>query len=550
MSGGSLRGERARTPLEQELSDALTALAAERAARVDAEARYLAATRQLCSTREAEDQQRRLADELAETVRVTELFTGVLAHDLRTPLSAIVVGAELLGSCDDPGTRGVAARLMSSSERMTRMIDQLLDFTQIRLGSGIPLEPHRCDVVTLIQHIVDEIHTTHPDQVATITKQGETRGVWDEDRLSQAFSNLIGNAAHHGAGSIAISVIGGPADVRIAIHNAGAIPEERIPGLFEPMTGSRMRRDGSRGLGLGLYITHEITRMHGGSLEVASNPTAGTTFTLTIPRLVPDRTDEDLAAAHDREVERDDQLVAYDEHIRLQHAEEAIRSRDEFLAIVSHELKTPLTSVQLQLESVRMRLGDTDPQLATMVSRACEGGERLAQMIEMLLDVSSPGALQLTPETFDLANAMQDVLARFQSRAAKAGCVIVSDLHTPVLGCWDRARVAQAVTNLLTNAIKFAPRAPIEVALSCRDDEAVLEVRDQGPGVDARDQNRIFHRFERAASVRHYGGLGLGLWLTREIVAAHHGSVHVQETPGGGAWFTLRLPRKSSETPS
>jgi len=133
---------------------------------------------------------------------------------------------------------------------------------------------------------------------------------------------------------------------------------------------------------------------------------------------------------------------------------------------------------------------------------------------------------------------------RFQEEASRAGCAIELSLVEDATGMWDRSRLEQVATNLLSNAIKYGPGHPIEVVVSAESERASVAVSDQGIGVDPEDAARIFHRFERAVSARHYGGLGLGLYIARQIAEAHGGQIAVAERPGGGSTFTLTLPRR------
>ncbi len=233
-----------------------------------------------------------------------------------------------------------------------------------------------------------------------------------------------------------------------------------------------------------------------------------------------------------------------EEKLRLAQAQEALRLRDEFLSIASHELKTPLTALQVQLEALSLRAGTMDEKLASKVRRATRSSERLAELIETLMDVSriATGRFELNPQRFDLAEAVSEVVERLCDAASKASCELSAKTEGPMPGTWDRLRIEQVLTNLLSNAMKYAAGAPVDVSLTRDGERAVLEVRDKGPGLPEGDLQRIFGRFERAASIRHYGGMGLGLYVVREIVEAHGGTVTAQNAPGGGAHFTVRLP--------
>jgi len=227
---------------------------------------------------------------------------------------------------------------------------------------------------------------------------------------------------------------------------------------------------------------------------------------------------------------------------------EAIRARDEFLSIASHELRTPLTPLRLQLETLRRtaeRMAPDDRFLERM-DVALRQTQRLSKLVENLLDVSriTSGRMSLELEQCNLSAVAREVAERFQEEASRAGCAIELSLVEDATGMWDRSRLEQVATNLLSNAIKYGPGHPIEVVVSAESERASVAVSDQGIGVDPEDAARIFQRFERAVSARHYGGLGLGLYIARQIAEAHGGQIAVAERPGGGSTFTLTLPRR------
>jgi PAS domain S-box-containing protein len=232
------------------------------------------------------------------------------------------------------------------------------------------------------------------------------------------------------------------------------------------------------------------------------------------------------------------------ERLRLAHAEEAVRLRDEFLSIAAHELNTPLASLHLQLQGL-LRLGsELDPRVARKAGRALRSSLRLGELVADLLDSSQLATrhLELRREPFALADAVRQVADRLREPAAAAGCVLTVSIDDEAPGVWDRLRVEQVVTNLLANAVKYAAATPIRLRVGREAGEAVLSVEDRGPGIPEEALTRIFGRFERAVPVHHYGGLGLGLYVSREIVSAHGGSIAAQNLPGGGARFTVRLP--------
>jgi PAS domain S-box-containing protein len=238
-----------------------------------------------------------------------------------------------------------------------------------------------------------------------------------------------------------------------------------------------------------------------------------------------------------------------DERLQRVRAEEALRIRDEFLSIASHELKTPLTSLQIELYSMRERLAaqEGESRLSRKLDRAARNADRLAGLIDSLLDVAriATGRLTLKPERFDLVESIRVVIDDMKGTATRAGCHLVFEGPNPpgaIIGMWDRLRLEQVVMNLLANAIKYGAGYPVTVSLAAQGREAVLRVIDRGPGVAEKDLDRIFERFERASPMRHYGGLGLGLYVSREIVRGEHGTISVRNLPAGGACFEVRLP--------
>jgi PAS domain S-box-containing protein len=237
-------------------------------------------------------------------------------------------------------------------------------------------------------------------------------------------------------------------------------------------------------------------------------------------------------------------------------AQQAIRARDEFISIASHELRTPCTTIQLRLQSLQRSL-ERQPQQAVASGRvahdvkvALDQMARFTRLIDQLLDVSSLAAdrFKLEPAANDLGAIVSEVAARYAPAMTEAGCELSYQAPLrPVTGNWDRLRLEQVVTNLISNAIKYGPRKPIELRIEQSDGTARLTVRDQGIGISEHDQARVFEPFERAVSVRHYGGFGLGLWITRKIVEAHGGAIRVQSRPGEGSTFVVELPSDRDE---
>jgi PAS domain S-box-containing protein len=232
-------------------------------------------------------------------------------------------------------------------------------------------------------------------------------------------------------------------------------------------------------------------------------------------------------------------------------ARQAIAVRDEFLSIASHELRTPLTALQLQLQSVvrgAQRTPDArvpQERMLRAVDTATRQTERLAKLVDSLLDVSriTAGRLELEREPLDLAQVARDAVARLSSELRAAGCSVEIRADSGVVGSWDRMRVEQIVTNLLANAAKYGAGHPVEIEVEGDTRTARLRVRDHGIGIAKEALPRIFERFERAVSSRTFGGLGLGLYIVRQIVEAHGGTIRATSDPEEGTTFEVELPR-------
>jgi PAS domain S-box-containing protein len=248
----------------------------------------------------------------------------------------------------------------------------------------------------------------------------------------------------------------------------------------------------------------------------------------------------------------DRKLLAEERERLLERAREDLRARDVFLAIAAHELRTPLTPLRLEIEGLARAASHgklTTERAAERLPRAERQIARLERLVANLLDVSrlASGGFALSREELDLSTLVHDLAARHAGDLASAGCALRLDAPGPVRGTWDRLRVDQAVTNLLFNALTYGRGKPVTLALSATDASARIEVRDEGEGIAPEDHARIFQRFERATADRQAGGLGLGLWLAREIAEAHGGSVggsvSVESRRGEGARFVVTLPR-------
>lgn len=226
--------------------------------------------------------------QIQDSLRVNELFVAVLAHDLRSPLSAVVMGADLLSRAPDATTSQIATKIRTSGRRMGNLIDQLCDLSRARLAGGIPLTRREADLCAIVDRSVQEFQLAHPNRTITVKKKGEHKGHWDEERLEQVVANLVGNALRHGEASSAVSVTVSAEEqsVVFSVANAGMIPKEDQGNLFEPFKSKGKPGARREGLGLGLYIVQQIVEAHGGTVDVISE--AGkTTFRVKLPTVPP-----------------------------------------------------------------------------------------------------------------------------------------------------------------------------------------------------------------------------------------------------------------------
>jgi len=227
----------------------------------------------------------RRRQELSQALRLNEMFVGILGHDLRTPLSTIVTGAQMLERqlTDDRQLRNIG-RMRSAAGRMVRMIEQLLDLTRARSGGGLQIKREELNFEALARAAIEELRFSHPERQIHFNVRGDTQIRADGDRLQQVLSNLIGNAIRHGQGDSPITVdLACNEKVVLRIHNQGVIAPELLPILFDPFRGARTASSNG-GLGLGLFISEQIVRTHGGSVDVTSTAEEGTTFTVRLPR--------------------------------------------------------------------------------------------------------------------------------------------------------------------------------------------------------------------------------------------------------------------------
>ncbi|MGZ3784466.1 MAG: ATP-binding protein [Bdellovibrio sp.] len=245
---------------------------------------------------------------------------------------------------------------------------------------------------------------------------------------------------------------------------------------------------------------------------------------------------------------KDIEILANQLAQKTQSLREAVNYRDEFLSIASHELKTPLTSLKLQLQlserSFDLKKIFTEDDVKKFFSMSQKQIDALNHLVDELLDVTRirAGQIPLYYEEMNLTEVIKDAIEGFQGQLTSAHCPVELNMNGPILGYWDKSRVEQILINLVSNVIKYAPGKPFKVSLSQSHKMAILIVQDFGPGIPKDKQELIFQRFERATSLRNISGLGLGLFIVKRITDSLGGSIKLVSDIGKGSTFTVELP--------
>lgn len=251
------------------------------------------------------------------------------------------------------------------------------------------------------------------------------------------------------------------------------------------------------------------------------------------------------------EQSRREQEVLLDELRSTQaELEGAVRMRDDFMSIVSHELKTPLNSLILEVQLRKLQLGRnnleafSEERLRNMVDKDERQIQSLIRLIDDMLDVSRirTGKLSIRPSRTDLAQLVGNVVESFAAQMEACGCELQLERNEPIIGVWDAFRIEQVLANLLTNAMRYGAGKPVHVSVVSCADGACIEVRDHGIGISPQSLERIFCQFERAEGSEGSAGLGLGLFIADQIVRAHNGRIQVQSEEGQGSLFRVLLP--------
>lgn len=249
--------------------------------------------------------------------------------------------------------------------------------------------------------------------------------------------------------------------------------------------------------------------------------------------------------------------IAVDNASLYRDAQKAIQVRDEFLSVASHELKTPITAMKLQMQLRKRSLAKfgteffSSDKIKQIADEDEKQMDRLVRLVDDMLDISrlQSGRLSLRKELVDLGELVKEVVPRFQAQLQNAGNQIQIVVRGNVTGYWDRTRIEQMFINLLTNAIKYGCQKPICIAIRAEGQKVSLSVIDNGVGIAPEDQDRIFKQFERAGNLSVASGLGLGLYIAQKIAQAHGGLIRVESHLGSGSIFTIELPGASSAAP-
>ncbi len=326
-----------------------------------------------------------------------------------------------------------------------------------------------------------------------------------------------------------------PPELRASDHPAEEIQIAASQGSYEE-EGWRVRKNGER-----FWASVVLTAIH--------DPVTGELRGFS--KVTRDLTER-------RRMEEEKQSAAAEVNSERARAEEArleLQARDEFISVAAHELRTPLTALAIKLQGAAQLLqkagndaAGASGKLAGRLDGAVEQIGRLSDLVERLLDVSRivSGKVVMNLAETNLSEVVRRVAADCSDAARAAGTELRVQADSDVIGRWDGARLEQVVMNLLSNAFKYGGGKPVNVEVDGTDTSARIIVRDRGIGISAEDIDRIFTRFERAAPVRHYGGLGLGLYVAKNIVELHRGSIRVTSSEGEGSTFVVELPRRAT----
>jgi PAS domain S-box-containing protein len=380
---------------------------------------------------------------------------------------------------------------------------------------GIQVEPDADALRGLLSAIVDSSH----DAIVSKTLEGIITS-WN-----RAAEQMFGYTAAEAIGR-SITLIIPPERLAEEDYVLGSVRRGENIDSFETI---RVTKDGRR---LNVALTVSPVRDSHGRIIGAS-------------KIARDITEH-------KRIERErEELLAREQEMRQKLAE-AVSARDEFIGVAAHELRNPLNVFLLNLQLLHRVANNPHgaAQMRAMIERTRTQVTRIATLVDRLLDVTRvrSGTFELYCEVFSLNGLLMEITARFKSQ--HPAITFSLDLDSTLEGEWDRTRIDQVVTNLVSNAVKYGEGKPIVLSAYAAGNQAVVKVRDHGIGMSTPDAERAFDRFERAAGRVGSEGLGLGLWITRQIVQAHGGTIAAESEPGKGSTFVLQLPMRASEAHS
>ncbi len=352
--------------------------------------------------RTTEDERARLVDEMARTMRFNDMLVGMVAHDLRGPLSAVLIAAQGVGAhVQDDGVQRNVARIEQSTGRMSRIVEQLVDLTHARLDGQIPFRFRQSDLATIARQVSAETMAAHAGAVIAVAASADTHCNCDPERIAQVVSNLVANAVLHGTDVRAVGVTvdgGGPDVVRLTVANPGRIAPETLPTLFNPFRRVRLDQPAggrSQGLGLGLYIARRIVVGHGGQITVITAEAQGTVFCVELPRQAASATFSLTPDAGEEEAISLQRLGVADQPSRVTASLFGVlplheRAPDAFASLVERHARLLDVSLDRQIyrgagKSLATDLRSLADQLGTLAAGAADVAELHSRALQAAL---------------------------------------------------------------------------------------------------------------------------------------------------------------------
>lgn len=523
----------------------------------------------------------RMYEKATNATRSRDDLLAVVAHDLKNPLGVILMSIAVLQSSSAPDRRIRSSKplmmIQRSAQRMDRLIRDLLDAAGIDAGH-LPMQLRRVDVRSLVGEAVEALSSLAQARSIQIecAIPGELPSVaGDSGRLQQVLSNLLSNALKFTppGGSISVSASRSGDSVTFCVSDTGpGVPESDCAHLFDRFW--QAQRTAHFGSGLGLYIVKGIIEAHGGRVWVESKVGAGSAFFFTVPVAdesgdllldsAPRCAESELEEPPPSDVERSARVEALAREVALRKrelqsvresarvarelAERATASKNDFTSIVSHELRGPLTALQLLIERLQTdEQTQPSPAQQPLIHRMLRALTRLSALIEstVLYGLIQRGRIITKMETFSPVASAIDVMAELRQYAEEKGLELrlVAPTDLPPIST-DRDLFRVILLHLVGNAVKFTTTGFVEVSIAAQRGEHRIAVRDSGPGIPAAERLRVFEPFEQLERTKrkHAPGLGLGLALIREVASALGGAVELAVASETGSTFTVTLP--------